>query len=164
MFDQAEALLTPVVKPAPSKPVVQPVLPAQLTQPIQSTQPTQLTQPIQSTQPTQPTQPIQPTQPTQPEKTALVKESETDKCVQVQINGVRYRIRARRNLATWNVVLHIEAREGEVQSFMYASEADVLFDVEYRGHVFKTPVNPRGTMKDLKVNAVTVGLAGAGDA
>ena len=81
-----------------------------------------------------------------------------------QINGVRYRIRARRNLTTWNVVLHIEAREGEVQSFMYASEADVLFDVEYRGHVFKTPVNPRGTMKDLKVNAVTVGLAGAGDA
>ena len=149
MFDQAEALLTPVVKPAPSKPVVQPVLPAQLTQPIQSTQPTQ---------------PTQPTQQAQPEKTALVKENETDKCVQVQINGVRYRIRARRNLATWNVVLHIEAREGEVQSFMYASEADVLFDVEYRGHVFKTPVNPRGTMKDLKVNAVTVGLAGAGDA
>ena len=62
------------------------------------------------------------------------------------------------------VVLHIEAREGEVQSFMYASEADVLFDVEYRGHVFKTPVNPHGTMKDLKVNAVTVGLAGTGDA
>ena len=149
MFDQAEALLTPVVKPAPSKPVVQPVLPAQLTQPIQSTQPTQ---------------PTQPTQQAQPEKTALVKENETDKCVQVQINGVRYRIRARRNLATWNVVLHIEAKEGEVQSFMYASEADVLFDVEYRGHVFKTPVNPRGTMKDLKVNAVTVGLAGAGDA
>ena len=146
MFDQAEALLTPVVKPAPSKPVVQPVLPAQLTQPIQSTQPTQ------------------PTQQAQPEKTALVKENETDKCVQVQINGVRYRIRARRNLATWNVVLHIEAREGEVQSFMYASEADVLFDVEYRGHVFKTPVNPHGTMKDLKVNAVTVGLPGAGDA
>ena len=84
--------------------------------------------------------------------------------MQVQINGVRYRIRARRNLTTWNVVLHIEAREGEVQSFMYASEADVLFDVEYRGHVFKTPVNPHGTMKDLKVNAVTVGLAGAGDA
>ena len=82
----------------------------------------------------------------------------------MQINGVRYRIRVRRNLATWNVVLHIEAREGEVQSFMYASEADVLFDVEYRGHVFKTPVNPRGTMKDLKVNAVTVGLPGAGDA
>ena len=152
MFDQAEALLTPVVKPAPSKPAVQPVLPAQLTRPIQSTQPTQ------------PTQPIQPTQQAQPEKTALVKENETDKCVQVQINGVRYRIRARRNLATWNVVLHIEAKEGEVQSFMYASEADVLFDVEYRGHVFKTPVNPRGTMKDLKVNAVTVGLAGAGDA
>ena len=146
MFDQAEALLTPVVKPAPSKPAVQPVLPAQLTQPIQSTQP------------------IQPTQQAQPEKTALVKESETDKCVRVQINGVRYRIRVRRNLATWNVVLHIEAREGEVQSFMYASEADVLFDVEYRGHVFKTPVNPRGTMKDLKVNAVTVGLPGAGDA
>ena len=84
--------------------------------------------------------------------------------MQVQINGVRYRIRARRTLATWNVVLHIEAREGEVQSFMYASEADVLFDVEYRGHVFKTPVNPHGTMKDLKVNAVTVGLPGAGDA
>ena len=158
MFDQAEALLTPVVKPAPSKPAVQPVLPAQLTQPIQSTQPTQPTQPIQSTQP------IQPTQQAQPEKTALVKESETDKCVRVQINGVRYRIRVRRNLATWNVVLHIEAKEGEVQSFMYASEADVLFDVEYRGHVFKTPVNPRGTMKDLKVNAVTVGLPGAGDA
>lgn len=116
------------------------------------------------TQSTQPTQPTQPTQQAQPEKTALVKENETDKCVQVQINGVRYRIRARRNLTTWNVVLHIEAREGEVQSFMYASEADVLFDVEYRGHVFKTPVNPRGTMKDLKVNAVTVGLAGAGDA
>ena len=109
-------------------------------------------------------QPTQQAQPPQPEKTALVKEDETDKCVRVQINGVRYRIRARRNLATWNVVLHIEAREGEVQSFMYASEADVLFDVEYRGHVFKTPVNPRGTMKDLKVNAVTVGLVGAGDA
>ena len=155
MFDQAEALLTPVVKPAPSKPAVQPVLPAQLTQPIQSTQ---------STQSTQPTQPTQPTQQAQPKKTALVKENETDKCVRVQINGVRYRIRARRNLTTWNVVLHIEAREGEVQSFMYASEADVLFDVEYRGHVFKTPVNPRGTMKDLKVNAVTVGLPGAGDA
>ena len=121
----------------------------------------QLTQPTQSTQPTQLTQPVQPSQ---PEKAALVKENETDKSVRVQINGVRYRIRARRNLATWNVMLHIEAKEGEVQSFMYASEADVLFDVEYRGRVFKTPVNPRGTMKDLKVNAVTVGLAGTGDA
>ena len=122
--------------------------------------------PVPPVPPAPPALPASLAQPTalQAEKTALVKESETGKCVRVQINGVRYRIRARRNLTTWNVVLHIEAKEGEVQSFMYASEADVLFDVEYRGHVFKTPVNPRGTMKDLKVNAMTVGLPGAGDA
>ena len=122
--------------------------------------------PVPPVPPAPPALPASLAQPTalQAEKATVYREDEADKRVQVQINGVRYRIRARRNLATWNVVLHIEAREGEVQSFMYASEADVLFDVEYRGHVFKTPVNPRGTMKDLKVNAVTVGLPGAGDA
>lgn len=94
----------------------------------------------------------------------LYREDESSKLVRLQINGVRYSIRARKNMDTWNVVLHIEKKEGSVQSFMYINESDVLFDVEYRGHVIKTPVNPRGVMKDLKVNAMTVGMSGAADA
>lgn len=97
------------------------------------------------------------------EKATLYKENESSKHVRLQINGVRYSIHARKNAATWNVILHIVKKEGSIQSFMYINEEDVLFDVEYCGHVFKTPVNPRGVMKDLKINAMTVSVSGAAE-
>ena len=166
MFDEAEQRLTPAaLQPAqplspiqfvPILPPIPPIPPAPSVLPVDPLDPVQLAQPVE------PTPAIQPQATT--DETTLYREDEATKRVRVQINGVRYTIRARKNLSTWNVVLHIEGKEGSVQSFIYAGEADVLFDVEYRGRVYKTPVNPRGVMKDLKVNAMTVGLSGVAEA